>query len=101
MLPDRLSTRAGKRTPLPRADARGWRVLDRKRDLTHRPQANGSRGPTAGFGDGSTPRAQISLMRGVAAAADVNKLDLSGLMRQQAGKVGLGTSQQRITPPTG
>ncbi len=46
-------------------------------------------------------RDQICLMRGGVAASDVENLDMSGLMRQQAGKMGLGTSRQRGTPPTG
>lgn len=41
-------------------------------------------------------RDRITLMRGGATAAD-----LSGLQRQQAGAMGLGTSQPRPQPPPG
>ena len=43
-------------------------------------------------------RDRISLLRGGAPDADV---DTSGLVRQQPGAMGLGTSQQRVTPPPG
>ncbi len=41
-------------------------------------------------------RDQISVLRGGGAVADT-----SGLTRQQPGAMGLGTSQQRMTPPPG
>lgn len=44
-------------------------------------------------------RDRISLMRGGATSAASEIADTSGLARQQAGAMGLGTSQQRITPP--
>lgn len=45
-------------------------------------------------------RDQISLARGAHAADDV-EADLTGLVRQRPGSMGLGTSQQRVTPPEG
>lgn len=45
-------------------------------------------------------RDQISLARG-ARDADTVAEDLTGLVRQQPGAMGLGTSQQRVTPPEG
>ena len=45
-------------------------------------------------------RDQISLARG-ARDADTVAEDLAGLVRQQPGAMGLGTSQQRVTPPEG
>ena len=41
-------------------------------------------------------RDQISLLRGGGTVADT-----AGLTRQQPGAMGLGTSQQRLTPPPG
>lgn len=46
-------------------------------------------------------RDRISLMRGGASAAEAGSADLAGLTRQQPGAMGLGTSQQRMTPPPG
>ena len=43
-------------------------------------------------------RDEIAILRGGGDAAGV---DTSGLTRQQPGKMGLGTSQQRVTPPEG
>ena len=43
----------------------------------------------------------IALMRGGATLAQAEQADLSGLSRQQPGAMGLGTSQQRVTPPPG
>ncbi len=45
-------------------------------------------------------RDRISLMRGGATAAEVQKADVSGLLRQRPGAMGLGTGQPRITPPS-
>lgn len=44
-------------------------------------------------------RDQISLMRGGATAVEAEAADLSGLVRQHPGAMGLGTSQQQVTPP--
>ena len=46
-------------------------------------------------------RDQISLMRNGATAAEAEAADMTGLQRQQPGAMGLGTSQQRMTPPQG
>ena len=43
-------------------------------------------------------RDQISLLRGADADATPD-IDPAGLTRQQPGAMGLGTSQQRMTPP--
>lgn len=45
-------------------------------------------------------RDQISLARGATDPDDIGT-DVSGLERQQPGRMGLGTSQQRMTPPEG
>lgn len=45
-------------------------------------------------------RDRISLIRAAGGGAD-SAFDASGLTRQQPGKMGLGTSQQRVTPPPG
>lgn len=44
-------------------------------------------------------RDRISLMRGGATSAEAELADTAGLDRQQSGAMGLGTSQQRFTPP--
>ncbi|NCP13381.1 MAG: excinuclease ABC subunit B [Sphingomonadales bacterium] len=44
-------------------------------------------------------RDRINLMRGGADAADAAQADTSGLVRQQPGAMGLGTSRQRPVPP--
>ncbi len=49
------------------------------------------------FEAASRLRDQISLLR---AGGDAD-IDPSGLERQQPGAMGLGTSQQRVTPPKG
>ena len=46
-------------------------------------------------------RDQLNLVRGGADAAEAAQADTSGLIRQQPGSMGLGTSQQRMTPPPG
>jgi hypothetical protein len=46
-------------------------------------------------------RDQLNLMRGGASLAEAEASDTSALTRQQPGKMGLGTSQQRLTPPAG
>ena len=46
-------------------------------------------------------RDRINLMRGGADAADAEQADTSGLVRQQPGAMGLGTSRQRPVPPPG
>lgn len=44
-------------------------------------------------------RDQLSLARGAGSA--IEEIDTAGLKRQRPGSMGLGTSQQRITPPPG
>ncbi|MDB5682147.1 MAG: excinuclease subunit [Sphingomonas bacterium] len=46
-------------------------------------------------------RDQLNLMRGGASLAEAEASDTSDLTRQQPGKMGLGTSQQRLIPPPG
>jgi hypothetical protein len=46
-------------------------------------------------------RDRINLMRGGASEREAGEADTSGLVRQQPGSMGLGTSQQRTTPPAG
>ena len=46
-------------------------------------------------------RDRINLMRGEASAAEAAQADTSGLVRQQPGAMGLGTSRQRPVPPPG
>lgn len=53
------------------------------------------------FEEASRLRDQLSVLRGTAAAEVPDEIDTSGLTRQQPGKMGLGTSQQRMTPPPG
>ena len=51
------------------------------------------------FETASRLRDELSILRG--ADADTAPVDTAGLMRQQPGAMGLGTSQQRMTPPPG
>jgi len=46
-------------------------------------------------------RDRIALVRAGADAEAVDAVDAAGLVRQQPGAMGLGTSQQRVTPPPG
>jgi hypothetical protein len=46
-------------------------------------------------------RDRINLMKGGASAAEAAQADTSGLIRQQPGVMGLGTSRQRSDPPPG
>ncbi len=43
----------------------------------------------------------IGLVRGGASLDEALAADTAGLMRQQPGAMGLGTSQQQVTPPPG
>ena len=52
------------------------------------------------FEEAGRLRDQLSLARGTEAGGDI-EADLAGLTRQQPGRMGLGTSQQRMTPPPG
>ena len=51
------------------------------------------------FEEAGRLRNRISLLRG--GAIETEAVDTAGLDRQQPGKMGLGTSQQRLTPPDG
>ncbi len=51
------------------------------------------------FEEASRLRDLISLVR--SSGADPDTIDPTGLVRQQPGAMGLGTSQQRKTPPPG
>jgi hypothetical protein len=53
------------------------------------------------FEEAKRLRDQMNLIRGGASAADVADIDTDGLIRQSPGRMGLGTSQQRMTPPPG
>ncbi len=53
------------------------------------------------FESASRCRDRISLLRGGATAQEAERADVAGLVRQQPGAMGLGTSQQRMTPPPG
>jgi len=46
-------------------------------------------------------RDRINLIRGGATHSEAAAVDTSGLTRQQPGAMGIGTSQQRMTPPPG
>jgi hypothetical protein len=46
-------------------------------------------------------RDQISILRGQSSTAESSPVDADGLTRQQPGKMGLGTSQQRYPRPAG
>ena len=46
-------------------------------------------------------RDQLNLLRGGASLDEALSSDTDGLVRQQPGEMGLGTSQQRMTPPEG
>lgn len=53
------------------------------------------------FEEAKRLRDMISLLRGGATTVEAEAADLTGLTRQQPGAMGLGTSQQRVTPPPG
>jgi hypothetical protein len=46
-------------------------------------------------------RDRIALLKGGADLDEAEAADTAGLERQQPGAMGLGTSQQRVTPPPG
>ncbi|USI75373.1 UvrB/UvrC motif-containing protein [Sphingopyxis sp. USTB-05] len=56
---------------------------------------------TLDFEEARRCRDQINLLRGGAAPDEAEQADLSGIERQQPGAMGLGTRQQRMTPPPG
>ena len=53
------------------------------------------------FEEAGRCRDMINAMRGGAEASEVEEASFEGLDRQEPGAMGLGTSQQRVTPPAG
>lgn len=53
------------------------------------------------FEEAKRCRDKIGLMRDGASAAAAERADFAGLTRQRPGAMGLGTSQQQMTPPPG
>ena len=53
------------------------------------------------FEEAKRLRDRINLLRGGAEAIDADQADTAGLQRQRPGAMGLGTSQQRLTPAPG
>jgi hypothetical protein len=53
------------------------------------------------FEEAGRLRDRISLLRGQQGGSAEPDIDPAGLERQQPGRMGLGTSQQRVTPPPG
>lgn len=46
-------------------------------------------------------RDKINMLRGGATPEEAAQADFNGLDRQKSGAMGLGTSQQRVVPPSG
>lgn len=53
------------------------------------------------FEEAKRCRDMIAMMRGGATAIEAEQADFAGLDRQQPGAMGLGTSQQKVSPPAG
>jgi hypothetical protein len=53
------------------------------------------------FEEAKRLRDRINLLRGGATATAAEQADVSGLLRQQPGAMGLGTSQPKAVPPPG
>lgn len=53
------------------------------------------------FEEAKRLRDRLNLLRGGAAPAEAAGADTAGLTRQQPGRMGLGTSQQQVSPPPG
>lgn len=53
------------------------------------------------FEEAKRCRDRIAMIRGGASADEAEKADFAGIERQEPGAMGLGTSQQRMTPPPG
>ncbi|WP_093666388.1 UvrB/UvrC motif-containing protein [Sphingomonas gellani] len=51
------------------------------------------------FEEAKRCRDMINMIRGGATAAEAEDADFEGLTRQEPGAMGLGTSQQSVTPP--
>lgn len=70
-------------------------MTDRIADLQRRMDAAAA---ALDFETASRLRDELSILRGAERAGTI---DTAGLTRQQPGAMGLGTSQQRMTPPEG
>ena len=53
------------------------------------------------FEEAGRLRDRIALIRGGASVDEATAADTAGLKRQRPGAMGLGTSQQKLTPPPG
>ena len=53
------------------------------------------------FAEAKRCRDRIALLRGGATPDEAEQADFEGIKRQEPGAMGLGTSQQRMTPPPG
>lgn len=53
------------------------------------------------FEEAKRLRDQLNLLRGGASIEAASAADTSGLTRQAPGRMGLGTSQQQVAPPSG
>jgi len=73
-------------------------MTDTLEDLQRKMEAAAS---ALDFEEARRLRDRINLIRGGASAAEVEQADTSGLVRQQPGAMGLGTSRQRPVPPPG
>jgi hypothetical protein len=73
-------------------------MTDTVADLRGRMEAAAERGD---FEEAARLRDRISLVRAAGSADDEGEFDATGLTRQRPGAMGLGTSQQRMTPPPG
>ena len=73
-------------------------MTDTLEDLRHRMEAAAA---AMDFEEAGRLRDRISLLRGQGEIATSPEIDTGGLTRQQPGRMGLGTSQQRMTPPAG
>ena len=73
-------------------------MTDTLEDLRHRMEAAAA---AMDFEEAGRLRDRISLLRGQAEPDADAPIDTAGLQRQQPGKMGLGSSQQRMVPPEG
>lgn len=73
-------------------------MTDTIEDLQRRMDAAAS---ALDFEEARRLRDRVNLMRGGASAGEAEQADTSGLVRQQAGAMGLGTSRQRPVAPPG
>ena len=78
--------------------ARSGRVTTPLEDLRLRMEAAAA---ALDFEEARRLRDQLSLLRGQVDASPLEEIDTSRLQRQQPGAMGLGTSDQKMTPPAG